>query len=154
LEEDLELSVGETETETSVKYLLNIMIEEAVGKNNNETKPNITHYSPTKSKEKNIFKSKEFISSSDDKDIEVPKLREQKRNTILIPAPKKRQCRYIFVKKPKKGERCTNLTLGQFCVIHTKRSVPEKDSVLKKDSTSQRQSTSTNSLSYSSANKS
>lgn len=120
LEEDLNLSNDDEEvieTEKSVQGIIDIMISEVLKEDKIPDEPIKTV--------KKKFTSKEFILSSDE-EVERDKCDSQKqesvkqKQTVLIEPKKKNQCRYIFVKKPKKGERCTNLTDSTFCIIHKK----------------------------------
>lgn len=132
LEEDLEVS--DVETSTSVQNLLDIIVEEAV--TIEEEKPS--------DKKKSKFTSNEFVlsSSSEDEDEvksinerakektnEISKkdkpVEERRKIIVISPQPTKNLCKYIYVKKPKKGERCQIFTRGEFCTIHTKKEKKE-----------------------------
>lgn len=130
LHEDLNLSDKE-ETQTSVQTLLDILVEEATAKETTNQEDKLLSIKKIISKEfvsssdeedkvdgKTSFKKRKIIINKDEKNTKQEQI--EKKKSILIPAVTKNQCRYIFVKRPKKGERCTNLTNGQFCIIHIK----------------------------------
>lgn len=134
LEKDLHLSDNENETTTSVNDLLALMVEEAVAETESEKKSDenvvestsVNKLNETESEknhedgkqEKKLAKkrvlSKEFISD-DEENGDPP------RKSILISPKSKNQCRYVFVKKPRRGERCSNLTDTLFCSLHLKK---------------------------------
>lgn len=139
LEDDLSLSDCDVdETQKSVAELINIMIDDAIkGSEEIKEKPLV---------QKKTFVSKEFVSSDDETDEEekLEKFKNEqslkkkeaesneKKTVIISPLKKeqKNQCRYIFVKKPKKGERCTNQTKTNFCTIHSSKiGKPEKNKI-------------------------
>lgn len=163
LEDDLSLSDCDIEeTQKSVTDLINIMIDDAIKGTEGIPEKPLVQKKPFVSKEfvssddetDEEVKSKEKLNKKEtehkeklekfknEQSLKKKEAESKEKKTVIISPLKKEQknqCRYVFVKKPKKGERCTNQTKTHFCNIHSSKiDKPEKIRNIKIDEQEQK----------------